>query len=326
MDFNDIIGHEQIIENLQNAIKHNSIAHSYLLEGPKSIGKEKLAKVLAKTLLCRANDISPCNVCASCVKFDSSNHPDFHIEEPQGGTFKKEQIEEIQRSMRLFPYEGRKKIYILKDIDKMTAMAQNSFLKTLEEPPDYVVIIMTVTNSYSLLPTIISRCQILKLTPIANNKIENALVNIYGSTAEEARLITSFSNGIIGKAINLSNSEEFKKLREDIISIISSTIDSDSFKIFSLSEFFTDKKDNIDDVLDMMLIWFRDILIYEETGNVNLLINMDKIDMIKTHCNKLSSHRVHDIIKLVQNTKDNIKAKVNYQLSIEVMLLKMQEV
>ncbi|MGF7058431.1 DNA polymerase III subunit delta' [Brassicibacter mesophilus] len=326
MDFNDIIGHEKIKENLQSAIKNSSVTHSYLFEGPRSIGKEKLAKVLAKTLLCKASGAKPCNTCTSCIKFDSNNHPDFFIEEPQGDSFKKEQIEEIQRSMRMLPYEGKRKVYILNDVNKMTQEAQNSFLKTLEEPPAYVVIIMTVINSYSLLPTIISRCQMLKFTPMQNRKIEEALINMYGKSSHEARFIASFSNGIIGRAISLSQSDEFKKLRDDVISIIDSTINSDSFKVFSISEFFEDKKEIIEDILDIILIWFRDLLIYKETGDSRFLINMDKIDIVSSHCSKLPKQKIHDIIEVVRSTKDNIYSKVNYQLSIEVMLLKMQEV
>jgi len=325
MDFYDVIGHDGIIKNLQNTIKHKNISHSYLFEGPKAIGKVKLANVFAKTLLCEEQGIRPCNKCSSCLKFDSGNHPDFHIEGPDGDYFKKGQIEEIQRTMRMLPYEGIRKVYILEDVDKMTEEAQNSFLKTLEEPPAYAIIIMSTINSYSLLPTIISRCQLLKFTPVVNHKIERILIDKYSKSEEDAKFITSFSGGIIGKAIELSQSEVFRKLREDTIDVIDKALNGDKFKIFSLNGFFEENKGEIEDILDIIQIWFRDILLMKESSNSRFLINKDKIEILNSQCNKLSKDKIHDIIEVVRRTKDNIASKVNYQLSIEVMLLKIQE-
>ncbi|KNF09826.1 DNA polymerase III subunit gamma/tau [Gottschalkia purinilytica] len=325
MDFNDIVGHESIINSLKNAISSNKVAHSYLFEGAKSIGKEKLAKTFAKALLCKDGDNKPCEKCSSCIKFESGNHPDFCLENPLGDSFKKEQIESIQKDIKMMPYEGNRKVYILNNIDKMTQEAQNSFLKTLEEPPEYVTIILIVTNSHSILPTILSRCQIIKFAPISNDKVEKALVDIYKIEREEARFLSSFSNGIIGKAINLYQNEGFKKLREEVITVIDTTLSGDKFKIFSLSEFFDENKENIEDILDMMLMWFRDMLIYKEAGNSEYIINMDKIDIISKHCKSLSQEKIHDIIETIIKTKDSISSRVNYQLAIEVMLLSIQE-
>ncbi|RKD28829.1 DNA polymerase III subunit delta' [Thermohalobacter berrensis] len=326
MDFSNIIGHEVIINNLKKAIKNNSISHSYLFEGPKLIGKRTVAKAFAKTLLCQKEGTEPCNTCASCIQFNSGNMPDFYIESPEGQYFKKEQIDKIQKSMRRLPYEGKRKVYILENIDKMTQEAQNSFLKTLEEPPTYAVIIMTVVNSNSLLPTIISRCQLVRFSPIENNKIKDFIISKYEKTEEEASFTASFSNGIIGKAIKICESEEFKQLREDVISIIDNTINSEKFKIFSISEFFEKNKESIEDILDMIIIWFRDLLIMKETDNYSFIINRDKIQILEQHSSKLSIDKIYDIIERVKETKDDIASKVNFQLAVEVMLLEMQEV
>ncbi|EOD01059.1 DNA polymerase III subunit delta' [Caldisalinibacter kiritimatiensis] len=326
MNFKDIIGQEKIVKNLQSAIKNNSIAHSYLFEGPESIGKSKLGKAFAKTLLCKENGVEPCDKCSSCIKIDSGNHPDLFIVGPSGNSFKKEQVDEIQRNMRILPYEGNRKVFILEDIQKMTQEAENGFLKTLEEPPEYAIIIMTVTNSYSILPTIVSRCQIIKFNPVQNNKIEQVLVNKYNKSSEEARFIASFSNGIVGKAIKLAESEDFKNLREEVISVINDTLNSDKFRVFSISQFFEQNKEYIDDILDMMLIWFRDLLIVKEMADAKFVINKDKTDILNDQSLKLSRSKLHDIIEEVKKTKNNIASNVNYQLAIEVMLLKIQEV
>lgn len=326
MDFTDIIGHEVIIKNLKQAIRNNNIAHSYLFEGPQSIGKKKLAKIFAKTLLCKSGGLEPCNKCSSCIKIDSGNHPDFYIISPEGNYFKKEQVDEIQRTMRMLPYEGVRKVYILEDIHKMTQEAENSFLKTLEEPPDYAVIIMTVINSYSILPTIVSRCQVVRFNSVDNKKIQDMLIHKFNKSKEEARFIASFSNGIVGKAINLAKSDEFKSLRKEVISTIDEILNSDRFRVFSISQFFEENKEYIEDILDMMTLWFRDLLIIKESGNSEFLINKDKIDILNSHCYKLSRNKIHDIIDMIARTKNNIFSNVNFQLAIEVLLLEMQEV
>ncbi len=326
MDFDDIIGHEKIIESLKNAIRNSSVSHSYLFEGPKSIGKEKLAKVFAKTLLCQKGGDSPCNTCPSCMKIESGNHPDFHVEYPDKDSFKKEQIEELQRTIRKIPLESNRKIYILDDVDKMTQQAQNSFLKTLEEPPGYAVIILLATNSYSLLPTIVSRCQVVKFTSVEKHKIEKALIKNFNRTEEQARFIALFSNGIIGRAIELSESDEFKLLRDETLEKLDVIINGDKLKIFSVSDFFEQNKERIDEIMDIVLLWYRDLLIYKETKNIDFLINKDKTDLISYQCQKLSKERIIDILDVVRRTKEDIHSNVNFQLSVEVMLLKIQEV
>lgn len=327
MDFSDIIGHKRVIDNLQKAIKKGTVNHSYIFEGPDSTGKTLVAEVFAKTLLCKEKMSFPCNQCSSCIKFDSHNHPDFYIETSTGNSIKKEQIEELQKTIRIFPYESEKKVYVIKDAHKMTKDAQNCFLKTLEEPPSYAIIILTVNNSYSILPTVLSRCQVIRFRPVENKLIEDILVKRYGQTQEKAKFISSFSNGVVGKAINLSQSERFNDIRNNVIDIIDCILkDNDKYRALSFVDFFEKEKDSIDDILDIISVWFRDILVMKETNNSKIITNIDKLDIIKKQANKLSKNKINDIIDIVEKTKDDIKLNVNYQLSLEVMLLKIQEV
>lgn len=325
MDFSDIIGHDKIINSLKNTIKNDTIAHGYLFKGPKTIGKTMVGLAFSKTLLCRKKGLEPCNVCKSCIQFDSNNHPDLHIEEPEGDSFKKEQIDEIQKEIRKLPYEGDRKIFILKSADTMTTQAQNSFLKTLEEPPKDTIIIMTAINDRNILPTIRSRSQILKFSPVDKKVIEEFLVNRYNIDKNKAHMISSFSSGVVGRAKEICESEEFNDIREGLINIIKNNISNDSFKSFTTSKFFEENKDKINDILDIMLTWFRDLLIYKQTSNGELLINKDKVDLLTEQAFKLSTDKIHDIIDNIIETKDNISSNVNFQLSIELMLLNLQE-
>ncbi|WDV45977.1 DNA polymerase III subunit delta' C-terminal domain-containing protein [Clostridiaceae bacterium M8S5] len=328
MNYDDIIGHEKIIAQLKNIIKSGKVVHAYLFRGTKSLGKFTTAKIFAKTLLCSKKGDTPCNSCPSCIKFDSLNHPDFHVIKAEGKSIKKAQIDKIQSSINLLPNEGDKKIYIIKDANNMTVEAQNCFLKTLEEPPKHAIIIMTCVNSYNLLETIVSRMQIFTFFSLEGEKIEHALINKYQVEREEAKFIASFSNGIMGMALNECRTEKFKELRSNVISLVERLISNNEYNIFKTTEFFVENKDNLEQTLDMLLIWLRDLLIISlsNQGINNIIINKDKLEVLYEQSYRLRKNRLTDIIDIVEEAKYNIKANVNIKLNIDVMLLKLQEV
>lgn len=325
MNFDQIVGHEKIINNFKNAIINRQIAHSYIFEGPKSIGKRLTAIALSKTLLCEKNLTQACGICASCIQFENENQPDFKIVDNLEGTIKKSDIQELQKDIKIKPFKGNRKVYIICQADNITPEAQNSFLKTLEEPPDFATIILTTVNKEKLLPTIVSRCQLVVFNYVQISKVEDMLVNKFNNTNEQASFISNFSNGIVGRAILLSESEEFEELREQTLKAIDTTITQSKEKIFTTSEFFEKNKDNIDEILNIMLFYFRDLIIYTETSSDKYIINKDKIELIKTHYNHIEKNALHDIIDIVISTKENIDLKVSFSLNIELMLLEIQE-
>lgn len=312
MKFDHIIGHEKIIQNFKNAIVNKSIAHSYIFEGPRSIGKKTTAIALAKVLL------------GEQTKED--NQPDLVMLDKAGKTIKNDDIENLQRDIITKPFKGDRKIYIICGAENMTTRAQNRFLKTLEEPPDYVTIIMTTENKDKFLPTIVSRCQLVTFNYVSTKKIEDMLVAKYNNSQEKATFIANFSNGIVGRAVCLSEDDSFIELRNETIKSIDTTVMESKEKIFTTSEFFEKNKEDIGEILDIMLFYFRDLIIYNETQNLDHIINADKIEYIKKHKNHLEKNALHDIIKTITNTKENINLKVNYSLNIEIMLLEIQEV
>ena len=325
MNFNHIIGHKRIIENFKNAVINENIAHSYIFEGPKSIGKKTTAIALAKTLLCEEKQEEPCGICTSCMQFNNENQPDFNIISTEDSSIKVEEVRDLEKDIGIRPFSGNRKIYIICQAEKMTVSAQNSFLKTLEEPPEYAVIILTTENKDALLSTIVSRCQTIVFKPTSASRIEQFLIDEFNETKEDASFIANFSNGIVGRAVMLSQNEKFKTLREQTIKAIDSTVMESKEKVFTTREFFEKNKDDIDEILDIILFYFRDMVIYGETGNDKYIINKDKIDFIKTHYNQLEKSALHDIIETVLDTKDNIDLKVNFSLNIEMMLLEIQE-
>lgn len=327
MNFDNIVGHERIIRNLKNSIRKGTISHSYLFEGPEALGKKKIAMVFSKILLCKKEGLEPCNECDSCIKFNSGNHPDFFLIKPDKNKkiIIKEQIEDLIKSIITKPLEGSRKIYIIDDSFKMNPQAQNSLLKTLEEPPSYVNIILISTSTKKLLPTVLSRCEIIKFAPIRNDIVSRFLEENHRKTQEEAEFISSYSKGSIGRAIDLSTDEEFFDRRESLLNIIDNVVKGDKLKTFASTDFFDENKESINELLDIAIYWFRDIYIYKELGNNRLIMNKDKLELLSTQV-FLSKAKINDIIKEIEKTRQKIERRVNYQLSIEGMLLKIQEV
>lgn len=207
----------------------------------------------------------------------------------------------------------------------MRMESQNALLKTLEEPPSYINIILITSNSNNLIPTILSRCQIIKFYPVEKGKIIEFLRTKYDKTVEEANFIADFTKGSIGKSITLSQSKDFFQKRNEIIEIINSILKGDKAKIFNSIDFFIKNKDDYEEILDIILYWFRDLMIFQQVGDSGLITNRDKIPLLSNQ-SYLNIDRINDIIDNIMETKQNIDRNVNYQLAMETMLLGMQEV
>ena len=320
MEFNKILGHENQIQILKNGIKTGNISHCYLFEGEKGLGKKDLALAFSKMLFCKQGNDTPCNQCSSCIKFDNHNHPDFKILSPTKGIIKKSEIEELISSMSSLPFESNRKIFIIEDAHMMRTESQNALLKTLEEPPSYINIILTTSSANRLLPTILSRCQVIKLHPISTKSISNILETQYNIDKIKADYIAAFSKGSLEKSLEIVNSEDFFKKREEVISIIDGLISGDRVKAITSMDFFNENKENIDDILDMFIYWFRDLIICKELTTEELIINKDKIHILSNETN-MDLQKINDIIYRIEDTRINITKNINYSLSIETMLL-----
>ena len=200
--FNNIIGNINNKMILENAIKNDKITHSYIFSGPEGIGKLLFAKEFAKAILCDSKENKPCNNCKSCVEFENSNHPDFFIIDEQDETIKTEMMKKLTKDILEKPLENKKKIYIINNSENMTREAQNTLLKTLEEPPEYIIIILITTNTNLMLNTIKSRC----INIIFNKLSDDELKNYFKE--DITKEILKFSEGSISKAIKIKEKEE----------------------------------------------------------------------------------------------------------------------
>jgi DNA polymerase-3 subunit delta' len=222
------------------------------------------------------------------------------------------------------PLYSEYKIIIINDADSMTVQAQNALLKSLEEPPPYVVFILTVQSGAAVTPTVRSRCQRVLFSRFSNEEIMAILEARYQRRRPEWAFIVSYSDGVIGTALELIESPEYMELRDEVLNVAGRLLEDKDGDIFKIYELFEKNNDKIDFILRIMLLFFRDIIIYNQTANYNILINSDKKDMIIDNAGlKLSG--LLKCINAVWSAKRGLEYNANYQLAIEVMLMKIKD-
>lgn len=309
MYFKDIIGQEFAKKYLTNSINKDKVSHAYLFEGMNGVGKKTLAKEFAKTL----------------IKVDKlENSPDYISIEPEGSSIKIAQIRKLQTDVLVKPHSDYK-IYIINKAEKMTVESQNALLKTLEEPPAYVIIILITSNKNSLLDTIKSRCEIIKFLPVSFIQTKKYLEDM-GIEERKASILATFSRGSISKALELSESADFMLMREDIQNNIQTLLEKNIVEILELPSKYDKYKDNIIEVLDMMINYFRDIMMLKENIGKDMIINIDKITYVQNMSKKINYSQVSKIIDIIEDIKKKIRSNCNFNISIQVMALNIYEV
>lgn len=336
MTFGDIIGQKTVVNSLKNSIKNDMVGHAYIFEGPQGIGKKTIASIFAAALVCLDEQGvgpkkgEPCASCRNCLKVQHGNHPDIKVidsETSSGGSSSIgiDTIRELQKDIFIKPYESNKKIYIISRAERMTIQAQNSLLKILEEPPGYAVIILTVENAVQLLETILSRAVLMKFRLHPKQEIEAFLAKNYPNSSHEIPVLAAFSDGVIGKAKELAVSEEFRNMRQEVVNIIMKLLDSDELQVLNTVDYFLDHKHMIEQILDILLSWFRDILFIKELYADDKIMNMD----LKNKLQEFAGHvRTGSVVKMMDNILEirrKIKINANYVLAIETMLMKSWE-
>lgn len=312
---------EGIKKYLKKSIKDKNISHGYIFEGAKGIGKLNMAIFFAKSLLCKDFKEEPCNVCSSCIKINSMNHPDLHIISSEDKSIKREVIDELILSVYQKPYESDRKIYIINNSEEMTMQAANTFLKTLEEPAGNTTIILLTQNCNLLLSTIVSRCQLIKFEKNSNEQIIDYIKKKFDLDFNTARLIAYYSQGVLYNAEKIAiNQNDVLKLREEIIKIFDRILIHDKNAIFEYETYFEDNKDKIDEITEILMIWLRDIN-FKKHEIDDLIINIDLIDLLEKHAKSLDRQKIDELINYLQNIKYDIKSNVNYKLIIDNMLM-----
>lgn len=325
--FKDVIGHKDIIEYVQNAVTNNKVSHAYILNGERGSGKKMLAQLFARTLLCENSAIEPCNKCKSCVQAEGNNNPDIiSVVHDKPNTISIDDIRtQVNNDIMIKPYAGEYKVYIIPEADKMTEQAQNAILKTIEEPPSYAIIFLITENADALLPTIQSRCVMLKLRNVRDALVKAYLMQQMHVPEYQANVCAAFAQGNIGKAKMLATSEHFNEIKEDSIKLMRNINEMDIAEITSSVKNITNFKLDIVDYLDVVSIWYRDVLIYKATKNLDRVIFQDEIEKLKERAMKSSYEGLEVILLAIEKAKSRLRANVNFDLVMELLLLTIKE-
>lgn len=325
--FEDVIGQEHIKQQLQNSIVDGTVNHAYIINGENRSGKEFIAKIFAQTLLCEAGGAEPCGECTSCLQAQSRNHPDIiFVTHEKPNTIGVDDIRHgINDTVMIKPYASKYKIYILQEAEKMTPQAQNALLKTLEEPPAYAVFILLVSSVEMILPTIMSRCIVLNMKPVKDSDMRNYLMRELKVPDYRAEICIAFARGNVGRAKALASSEDFDKIRQDALSLLKNIYDMEIVEIMEALKRIKEYGFDIGDYLDIMAVWYRDVLLFKATHDVNHLIFRDEIQYINKVASRTDYEGIEDVIKALEKAKARITSNVSFELTMELLMLTIKE-
>lgn len=295
MSFNNLIGNEQIKQILQNTVQLNKISHSYMFIGQAGIGKTLFAKEFAKIILCQDNNNSPCNKCKSCIELEDNNNPDFTLIQPEDNKIKIEQIRNLQSKILEKPIISNRKVYIIKEADTMTQEAANCLLKTLEEPPEYITIILIGSNESMFLNTIRSRCTKILFNKIDDNTLKEFLEKNYGFKNITNNMLKVF-DGSIAKAISINEKvETYEEIEKVFLNIEQLSL----LDVLNKIECLYKNKEDIYEILD-----YINVILFNKS---------------------IKNPRYLKYIDAVEQTKKSLKANSNYDMCIDNLLYKIWE-
>lgn len=325
--FKDVVGHKDILKYISSAVENNRVSHAYILNGERGSGKKMLANLFAMTLLCETGDNESCGKCHSCKQAESGNHPDIiRVTHEKPNSISVDDIRtQVNNTVDIKPYQGPYKVYIIPQADMMTPQAQNAILKTIEEPPSYAVFLLLTENAETLLPTINSRCVMLKLRNIKDTLIKKYLMENLEIPDYKADMCTAFAQGNMGRAIMLANSDHFNEIREEAVQLLKHISEMELNEIVAAVKNISVYKLEITDYLDIIMIWYRDVLLYKATKEIDKVVFKDQLQSIKEQARKSSYEGIELILESLEKAKARLKANVNFDLVMELLFLTIKE-
>ncbi|HLA27686.1 MAG TPA: DNA polymerase III subunit delta' [Syntrophales bacterium] len=321
MSFRDIFGHEKQIAHLQSSMVQNRAPHAFLFYGMEGIGKKTTAIAFAKALNCRANDRDACDACDACRKADHKNHLDIITLEAEGQYIKIQAIRDLQERMKFKPWEGKRRVCIIDEADRMNEAAANALLKTLEEPPSANILILVTARPSHLPATILSRCRQVGFNPPVEETVASFLQTRLSIDTQAARLLAASSGGSIARALEMQ-SGSYLSARNELMDILTAGQMQDPLKRLSRLASLGQDRDEALERLSILRICYRDAMIYKETGETVSLINQDRIDIIKSLAGRLSTKDILSNIKSIDRAVGAVEQYADKTLTLEVMMFR----
>ena len=325
--FSEIVGHEQIKEHMQAAIRDKKPFHAYLFQGEEGVGKEALARTFAAGLQCQSESADkPCKECVSCRQMDSGNQPDVIWVTREKASLGVDEIrEQLCNTMDIKPFSSPYKIYLVPEAEKMTEAAQNALLKTIEEPPEYGIVILMTSNISALLPTIQSRCLTMEFRPLSTAVVESFVKEHCQVPDYQARASAAFAQGNLGKAMRYAKSEDFIERKDHIISLLRHVEQMDLSEMLAVIKDLGTRKDEVRDYIDLMVLWYRDVLLFKATKDINQLLFQDEASYISREASHRSYEKIEEILQAFEKAKVRLRANVNFDITMEMLLLTIKE-
>ncbi len=317
----DVVGHQWAIELLQKQHQAGHFPQALLLAGPLQVGKATLGRYLARVLNCQGAS-KPCGTCLSCHKLVSGNHPDVRIFDQEDEAIKIDQIRELQRELALSPLESQYRVALLCNFERATTSAANALLKTLEEPTEQVILILTATDPSQLLPTIVSRCQVLTLRPLPQREILEALQTRWGLFGKRAELLSQLAAGRLGWAVRAMADEAFLARRERRLNELLELLRTGRAERLDYAQEFSRDAGAIKEILGLWLAIWRDLLLLQ-SGSHTKLINLDWRDTLEPLAAQMTIGQTKEMVVRVRTALLNLERNVNPRLNLEVVLLKL---
>lgn len=322
--FDDVLGLESAKSHLLSAAFDNKVSHAYIFSGEDGSGKMMLAERFAATLQCDSPVASgPCCMCINCMQAESHNHPDIiYVSHSKKNILVDDIRNQLINDITIKPYSGRYKIYIIDEAEKMNEAAQNALLKTLEEPPEYAVIILLATNTGAFLQTILSRCVIIEMKPVPTAAIRDLLMRDYHLPDYISSLCASFSCGCIGKAIRYATDESFTSCRSHALKLVQAERGLSVSDTNELIAFLSNKENAalIDDFFDLIRLWFRDVLMYKSSHNDKRVIFAEEISSISSQAGSYTYERLNSILEAVELTKTRLSTNVSVEGAVRLLI------
>lgn len=326
-----IIGHDFQKEILKRAASEGLVSHSYLFSGPDGIGKKLVANEFAKLINCQTGDSlnsDSCD-CSSCSKIDKGIHPDVIYVQFEGvKSIKVEQVREgVEERLFLKSFEGKYKIVIVDEAHRMSNGAQNAFLKTLEEPPPNSVIILITSNPDSLLPTIRSRCQLIKFNPLPEELILEELKKRDELSSEEAQICSKLSRGSLGKALSMDL--ETIEWRKELIQFLINLKPNSAMRVISLAEYMPlsstpEDMEKLTQTFEFISLWLRDLLLLKTDADIELITNIDLIEQSRQIAQSWDICSITEKMEALETTWNDIyNLNANKQLSFENLFIRL---